>query len=207
MNAIVLLPSIFGVVLSFTLKAQVLLNVDLKKSTPQNCEIEIQNEGIKLINTSKKTALLWLDGVNFNNGIIELDLKGKDVRGESFLGVAFHALNDSTYSAVYFRPFNFASTERKRYAVQYIDLPGHDWNILRDKHPGMYESAVNPVPDPTDWFHAKIVVNFPEIKVYVNQSAEPSLVVKKISTQQNGKIALWMDSRDGWFRNLQIVNK
>jgi hypothetical protein len=150
--------------------------------------------------------LLGLNNTNFKNGIVELDIKGKDVRGQSFVGVALHGSDNETYDAVYFRPFNFRDPEKKDRAVQYIDKPDNDWDVLREKHPGKYEHAVQPVPDPNDWFHVKIVINFPTIKVYVNGSKEPSLEVEQISKRENGKLGLWIDSEDGWFKNMVITH-
>jgi hypothetical protein len=49
---------------------------------------------------------VYLPGVEFANGTIELDMKGKDVQGASFIGVAFHGVDGTTYDAIYFRPFN-----------------------------------------------------------------------------------------------------
>ena len=49
----------------------------------------------------------YLPGIEFSDGTIELDLKGKDVQGASFIGVAFHGVDGTTYDAIYFRPFNF----------------------------------------------------------------------------------------------------
>src|SRR6185295_10939304 len=67
-------------------------------------------------------GVAWLEGVNFANGIIELDIKGKDVLQQSFVGVAFHGVDEKTLDAVYFRPFNFRTTDSVRHihAVQYV---------------------------------------------------------------------------------------
>ena len=165
--------------------------------------VTFKDNAIRLENKSRrKSAVLWLNNTNFKTGTIELDIKGKDVPGESFVGVVFHAINDTTYKCIYFRPFNFRNPEKKFRAVQYVDIPGNEWYVLREKFPGKYENAVNPVPDPNDWFHAKIVIDFPEVRVYVNNAKEPSLVVNQITDRKEGKLGLWADSADGWFRNV-----
>src|SRR5512136_2674190 len=48
-----------------------------------------------------------IEGVLAGDAVIEVDLKGKDVAQQSFLGVAFHLVDWTTFDAVYFRPFNF----------------------------------------------------------------------------------------------------
>ncbi len=67
-------------------------------------------------------GVAYLRGVELGNGTIELDIRGKDVQGQSFVGVAFHGVDDSTYDAVYLRPFNFKTgdPERHKHAVQYV---------------------------------------------------------------------------------------
>jgi hypothetical protein len=56
----------------------------------------------------------WLDGVELATGTLEVDVRGKDVLQQSFLGLAFAGVNDSTFEAVYLRPFNFRAREPNR---------------------------------------------------------------------------------------------
>ena len=150
-------------------------------------------------------GLLILKDVVFQNGTIELDIKGKNAPGRSFVGVAFHGVNDSTFDAVYFRPFNFKNPERNSHSVQYISAPEYGWYKLRSEHPGKYENKIAPVPEPEEWFHATIHVTYPEVKVYVNNAAKPSLVINQISERKKGWIALWVgNNSEGWFKNLKI---
>ena len=202
MRSIVLFTFILG--FAYNLNAQTSVKADPANWTSHNSTATFEKSTIYLKNAGGGSALLWLNDFNFKNGIVELDIKGKDVRGQSFVGLAFHGLDNTHYDAVYFRPFNFKSQEKKNMAVQYIDAPDNVWHALRKKFPGKYENAVQPVPNPDDWFHVKIEVNTPDIKVYLNESDEPTLVVEKISTRNEGKVGLWIDSQDGWFRNVTI---
>ena len=155
-------------------------------------------------------GVAWLDGVNFANGNIELDIKGKDVLQQSFVGIAFHGVDEKTLDAVYFRPFNFHATDSVRYihAVQYVSHPDFPWNVLRETQNAKYEKALASAPDPNDWFHVKIVVDYPHIMVYVNNSASPCLSVDKLNDRQTGKIGLWVgNSSGGDFANLVITNE
>ena len=70
-------------------------------------------------------GLAWLEGVEFINGVIEFDVKGKDELQKSFVGVAFRVVDATTHDAVYFRPFNFKSGDpvRRAHAVQYVSHP------------------------------------------------------------------------------------
>ena len=152
------------------------------------------------------TGIAWLTGVNFSTGSIDVDLRGKNVFQQSFLGIAFHGADSTTYDAVYFRPFNFQSpdTLRRKHAVQYMSEPDYPWDRLRKEHPLVYENAVTPQLTPTGWFHVHIVVTNDEVIVYVNHSAVATLTVKKLNSRGNGMIGLWDDSLPGDFANLVI---
>jgi hypothetical protein len=188
------------------LVAQTIVGVDSRKWIAYNCKADFSGDSIHLINMSGKTALLWVKDVKLKNGTIELDIKGKDVSGESFLGVAFQGTDNETYDAIYFRPFNFRNLERKDRAVQYIAKPAYDWDFLREKHPGTYEHAIVPDTDPNNWFHVKIIVLSPSIRVYVNGSTEPTLEVEQITKRKSGLLGLWVDSEEGWFKNVTITD-
>ncbi len=151
-------------------------------------------------------GLLWMKDFVFANGTIEVDIKGKDVRGKSFVGIAFHGLNDSTFDVVYFRPFNFESPERGTHSVQYVAHPEYPWYRLRGEFPETYENRVSPVPDPTNWFHAKIVVSHPKVEVFVDDAEEPSLVVDQLTDRKEGWLGFWVGNGSGGsFRNLKII--
>ena len=146
-------------------------------------------------------------GLSFATGTIEIDLKGKNVRQRSFLGVAFNVTDEKTFEAVYFRPFNFKAEEPMRSrAVQYIAWPGNTWEHLRSSAPGRFEHPVNPVPDPDSWFHAKIEVTDSQVRVFVNEAKEPSLVTSRLMIGGNRRPAgLFVDSADGVYANFKVT--
>ncbi len=148
-----------------------------------------------------------LKNTEFSNGTIEFDVKGKNVVQQSFVGMAFHGVDEKTYDAIYFRPFNFANpdTGRRRRAVQYVSMPDHTWEKLRETYPGKYENKVDPAPDPDGWFHVKILVDGKKISVFVNNAQKPSLEVEKLSSTIKGGVALWAGNNSGGsFANLSI---
>jgi hypothetical protein len=167
-----------------------------------------KKDGSIYLNKVPGNGIVWNDNIVFSNGVIEVDLKGKDLKGESFIGIAFHVQDDSTYEAIYFRPFNFQDPERKSHSIQYISHPVFTWDKLRNEHPEVYENQIYPVPDPDEWFHVRIEVDFPEVKVFVNDSDVPSLEIKQIGEQKKGNVGLWVGNySDGSFRNLSIQPK
>jgi glyoxylase-like metal-dependent hydrolase (beta-lactamase superfamily II) len=149
-----------------------------------------------------------LDGVQLADGIIEVDLKGKDVAQQSFLGIAFHVVDWTTLDAVYFRPFNFrgADAERRSHSVQYVSHPANTWQRLRTERPGQFEQAIGAPPDPNGWFHARIVLANGRVEVFVNGAATPSLAVDDLGAAKSGGVALWVgNGSDGAFANLTIT--
>jgi hypothetical protein len=176
-----------------------------------NRSVSSLNDGARKgahLSENSDPGVAYLEGVEFADGIIEFDVRGKDVLQQSFVGVAFHGVDGSTYDAVYFRPFNFKSEDplRRSHAVQYISHPTYTWQKLRTEHTGRYEKPVMPVPDPNGWFHARIVVASPKVNVFVNDAKEPSLVVNQLSERKKGRIGLWVgDGSDGDFANLAII--
>ena len=144
---------------------------------------------------------------SFSAGTIEIDLRGKNVRQRSFLGVAFNVVNEKTFEAVYFRPFNFKAEDpiRNR-SVQYIAWPTNTWEHLRKTAPGQFEKPVNPVPDPDGWFHAQIEVTKNQVRVFVNHAKEPSLVVARLSPGGIERpVGLFVDSADGEYANFTVA--
>jgi hypothetical protein len=160
------------------------------------------------LNEGEGPGLAWITGEEFTYGTIELDIKGRDVLQKSFVGFAFHGLNDTTYEAIYFRPFNFQSMDpvRKAHAVQYIAYPVYDWPKLRTEFPNKYEQPISPPPAPNDWFHARIVVEPKKISVYVNGISNPSLVVEPLVPIRGKQVGYWVgNGSDGDWKNLKIT--
>ena len=155
------------------------------------------------------SGIVWINDVNFTTGTIDIDIRGRDVYQQSFLGIAFHGVDTTNYDAVYFRPFNFQSADalRKMHRVQYISAPDYPWERLREQHPLVYENTISPAPDPKKWLHAHIVVTKDEIAVYVNHAVTPSLKVKKLNNRTTGLIGLWDVYYTGDFANLVIRNE
>lgn len=195
----------------FVTHAQHTTNYNLAKMLKENKLVVQPGRELKLLNEKNGVStngIVWLTDVDFNEGIIDIDLRGKNVFLKSFLGIAFHAVDTNTYETVYFRPFNFKheDTQRRKWSVQYMVAPNYDYDTLRKAHPLVYENAVTPVPEPDDWFHVTIIVKDDWIAVYVNHSKEASLKVKKLDHLSNGKFGLWgFETLNADFANLSIT--
>lgn len=155
-------------------------------------------------------GVVWIEGSEFAEGTIELEVRGRDVPGQSFVGVAFHRKDDETYDAVYLRPFNFRADDpaRRQHAVQYISLPEYDWSRLRKEFPEEFENAVDASVVPTDWVPVRIVATTKAIQVYVGAANTPTLEVRKLGPHDRGMIGLWTgNNSDGDFANVRYTRK
>jgi len=149
----------------------------------------------------------WLDGMEFHNGTIEVLIRGRNNPGRSFVGVAFRGVDDETYDAIYFRPFNFVADNdlSRSHMVQYISHPQYTWSRLREEHTDEYENRLPQPPNPAEFFRARIVVSKPEIRVYVGDDTEPCLVVSELTDRTGGRVGLWMgNNSDGSYAELVI---
>ncbi|MEX6687272.1 hypothetical protein QTN47_07185 [Danxiaibacter flavus] len=199
-----------------TLQAQTISALVDLPGLLQNKEIEVFNRNISPLKDNPQgihldaksgDGVAWIKNSTFKEGTITFDVRGKDVMQQSFVGMAFHGKNDSTFDVIYFRPFNFQSPDpaRKSHAVQYVSLPDWDWEKLRTQFPGKHENAINPAPSPNEWIHCSIKIKDEMVYVYVNNITEPVLTVKKISPTIQGKIGFWVgNNSDGDFANLSV---
>jgi hypothetical protein len=176
-----------------------------------NRSITLNKEpGMVHLNQADGAGIAWMNDKVFKSGIIEFDVKGKDEFQGSFVGIAFHGLNDSTYESVYFRPFNFRATDpvRKAHAVQYIANPNYDWPKLRADFPNKYEQPISPALDPNQWFHVKITVTDELVSVYVNEGTRPALEIKPLVNTGGTMIGYWVgNGSDGDWKNLKTTSK
>jgi hypothetical protein len=160
------------------------------------------------LSASPDVGLAWIDGTDFGEGTIDVDVRGKDVFQQSFVGVAFHGKNNTTYESVYIRPFNFRATDpaRRDHAVQYMTLPEFDWPRLRERFPEEFENPVNSTLSPTDWVPLRIVVRGGKVQVFVGLVDNVTLEARKLGALDRGLVGLWVgNNSDGDFANLRIT--
>jgi hypothetical protein len=153
-------------------------------------------------------GVVWIEGSDFKSGTIQVDLRGRDVLGQSFVGLAFHRKDDATYEAVYLRPFNFRAEDpvRRQHAVQYISVPDYDWPRLRKEFPEEFENPVDQSIVPTDWVRLRLVVDSGKVQIYVGDVKTPALEVRKLGSLDGGMIGLWTgNNSEGDFANLVIT--
>jgi hypothetical protein len=181
---------------------------DAKRLRVVNREVtRIQDRnGVRLSNASGN-GVAWVEGTDFRSGTIEVDLRGREDMGQTFVGIAFHRKDDNTYEAVYLRPFNFRATDsiRKQHAVQYITMPGFDYDRLRRDAPEEFENPVDASIVPTDWVKLRVVVEGAKVQIYVGP-VPLTLEVRKLGQLDGGQVGLWVGNTSGGdFANLVVT--
>ncbi len=116
------------------------------------------------------------------------------MQGASFVGLAFGGVNDSTYEAVYLRPFNFNADDSTRHAhgIQYISHPVHPWYVLRQQYPGEFEHAVSPDPAADAWQTVLLNVTPDSVHAWVGEGEDPDLAVRRLVPSRAGRVGLWI---------------
>ncbi len=77
----------------------------------------------------------------------------------------------------------------------------YTWDKLRQEHPGKYENTISPVPEPVYWFHVTIIIEYPAVNVFINNSKKPSLTVEQLISQREG----WIGGQDIFWVSSEIV--
>ena len=217
MKKIHLLLSVIFIFLNISVFSQNSSRIDLHAAA-KNGSIKVFNRELTLINEKSHSGIslskdygewiAWLKDIEFSNGVLEFDVRGEDVKQHSFVGIAFHGKDDSTFDAIYLRPFQFKASDEtlRNRAIQYISLPNYTWQVLREKSPGKYEHSIEPSPNPNSWVKVRIVILNSVVTVYINGSHQPSLVVEKVTHTNSGFVGFYVaDTSGGDFANLTIT--
>jgi len=163
-----------------------------------------------------RNTFAYLPGVDFHNGVIEVDVvgalaaeAGQDARG--FVGIAFRIAPDlSKCEGIYLRPTNGRANDqvRRNHSTQYFAFPDYTFARFRKESPEKYESYVDLVPG--EWTKMRIEVEGERARLYVHGAEQPVLLVNdlKLGKDARGSIGLWVDSgTEGYFSNLRITYK
>src|SRR5258708_541589 len=74
---------------------------DLQRLLTEDQLVTVPNHETRVLEDAKKGAIttkgiVWIKGINFREGTIDIDLRGKNEFLKSFLGVAFHGTDTTT---------------------------------------------------------------------------------------------------------------
>jgi hypothetical protein len=162
--------------------------------TPQGADARSEMQGKKTVFDIKPKAgvgYLWLDGVEFREGTIEVDLKGTG----SF-GVAFGM--PEAPEAIVFVPDHFKQGDAS--AVTY--WPEGASEPAKSKATGHFEAVRNP----NDWFTVRIDVKPKEIRVFLGDSTESCLSVDRSPKAVRGKAGICVrQGGEASFSNFKVT--
>lgn len=156
-----------------------------------------------------------LDGTDFTDGVIELEVAGEPAPGSQggargFVGLAFRLQSDlRTYDAFYLRPTNGRAIDqvRRNHSAQYIAHPAWPWERLRRESPERYESYVDLVPGV--WTRIRIEVRGATAHLFVHGQSQPTLIIGDVKSGVGGRgaIALWIGPGTvAHFRGLRLTH-
>jgi hypothetical protein len=174
-------------------------------------------EGLKVTRADDYSAggtLVLIEGSNFGNGVMEIELAGEPAPGadpnmRGFVGIAFRVDPDDPdrYECFYLRPTNARADNQlqRNHSVQYVAHPEYPWYRLREESPGMYESYVDLVAG--EWTSIRIEVKGTAAALYVGEAEQPVLIVNDLKHGESvGQIGLWLhESTLAHFRNLRFA--
>jgi len=205
------------------LNAQVIrLEKDILEPTNVSMSFE-KMQGKEVIKITKNKEIKEVDqptfvkikGINFQNGTIEVLVLSRLLPdapefSRGFIGVAFRINDDnSKFESIYIRPTNARADDqiRRNHSIQYFSFPDFPFSRLRKDSPEKYESYTDMVLN--EWIKIKIIVKDAKAQLYINDAAQPSLIVNdlKHGADSSGAIGLWVDvGTEGYFANLKITN-
>src|SRR5580704_7124698 len=178
--------------------------------TPDRWVIGEKNERIKpgksLANNGKTVEFLgrpslclakgfaYVRGLDLQNGTIDADL-AMDPQGR-FIGIAFRVKSEDDYELFFFRPGASGSIQ----AIQYTPgfLGANAWQIYNLPQ---YVARAD-VPS-SRWFHVRVVIAGLSAKLYLDNSADPVLVVSDLKQgYSSGSIGFWGQEGGGYISNV-----
>ena len=211
----------FLVLNMLNLNAQV-VRLEKDKLEPINVFMSLEKlTGKDVVKVTKNPALKEVDqatfvkikGTNFQNGTIEVSVLSRllpdaNELARGFIGVAFRINENNTkFESIYIRPTNARADDqiRRKRTLQYFSFPDFPFMRTRKETPGKYESYADMALN--EWIKIKITVKDTKAQLFINDDAQPSLIVNdlKHGADSSGAIGLWVDvGTEGYFADLSI---
>ena len=196
MNKITLIL-LFSIIANICIAQKETLNIDFSSKdwkTFGSAKIEEFNSKLTTY-IPKGTGIAYLDGLYFQNGIIECDLYSPS--DKAYLGIVFRITSLNNFEYIYFQPH----TSGKWDAVQYDPIFNRSatWQLYN----GEAYQATADIPT-REWFHVKIQIIGDSAKVYLNDSPNQVLSVKLKHDYAAGFIGI-CSYHPAYFKNLKVI--
>ena len=190
-----------------------LLDVTVE-STPYLNQAALQVELAPGAPGGDRNTMVWVPGLDFHNGVIELDLavtlqEDAPPFAKGFAGVAFRAQpQGEAFEGFYLRPVNarLRDQRNRNHSTQYFSYPDYDFSRLREEAPGRYEAYADMVLN--QWLPLKIAVEDAQASLYLNHADQPALIVTdlKQGAETTGTVGLWVDvGTRAYFSHLRVT--
>lgn len=178
-----------------------------------------RNDVVKVIKDSTikevdEATFVKIKDIKFKDGCIEVMvmsqlLKNAPPTARGFIGIAFRINDDnSKFECLYIRPTNGRADDqiRRNHAIQYFAFPDFKFPKLRKDTPEMYESYAD--MGLNEWIKMKIEVKGKQVRLFLNNNKQPSLIVNDLKLGENvvGNLGLFVDvGTVGYFKDLKIT--
>ena len=140
-----------------------------------------------------------LKDVEFEDGIIEVDIAVDDTKTRSYPGIIFRMQSEENYERLYIRPHRAPLySDALQYTPVFNGIAG--WQLYN----GEGFTALCTIPD-SEWVHVEVEVSGTQARVYVGDNQEPALVIRDLKHGvSKGTVGLFGD-RGGvaWFSNFK----
>ncbi|AYL94871.1 hypothetical protein [Mucilaginibacter celer] len=149
------------------------------------------------IGNYKSASLAYKPGLNFKDGIIDLDIACPGKGG--FVGLAFRIKDAHHYQVVYFRPGSSGTIN----AIQYMPEKKAEFNWWDYEATKYQAKAIVPQ---NKWFHVKAVIKGRRMEVYIDNAAKPDMVYTELDASlPNGAVGYWHgNTQMGAYKNLVV---
>ena len=140
----------------------------------------------------------YVRGLALQNGTIDADL-AFDPEGP-FIGLAFRVQSEDEYELFFLRRGLSGRLEALQYTPGFLGANAWQiYNVPTYAGPGEY---------PYDqWFHVRVVVAGVEAKLFLNNAAEPSLVIPDLKQgYSTGSIGFWGQQGGGYISNITYTS-
>jgi len=136
----------------------------------------------------------YLRGLELQNGAIDADL-AFDPDG-AYVGLAFRVQSEDQYELFFLRNGLSGKTQALQYAPGFFGA--NHWQIYN------VPTYAGPGEFPSDrWFHVKVVIAGVEARLFLNNAAEPSLVIPDLKQgYSTGSIGFWGQQGGGYISNV-----
>jgi len=126
-------------------------------------------------------GLVYFDGAEFVNGVIEFDISFKEQR--QFVGINFRGENDGNYEHFYFRPHQSGNPDATQYTPVFNDVSA--WQLYFGKG---YSKKIKHKFN--EWQHVKLVIEDNNMAVFVEDMKIPFMESILKRDKQKGFVSL-----------------